>query len=107
MTPSQPFRVTYTGKVQDFLRILLRESALAGVGSRVARALLEIEGRLELDARNWGDPTRHFRQAQLTRYRRVHDELAVEYAVHDSEPLVWVTDVAPVLSHPLRKRDNE
>jgi hypothetical protein len=43
----------------------------------------------------------------MTRFVRVDDELAIEYAVHDTEPLVWVTDVTPVLSHPLRKQVNE
>jgi hypothetical protein len=39
----------------------------------------------------------------MTAYRRVHDELRVMYSVHDARPEVWLLDVTPVLSHPLRQ----
>jgi hypothetical protein len=107
MTPSEPFRVTYSGTVLDALKLLLSDAAAAGVLRRVSRALIEIEGRLELHPRTWGDPIRRVANANMTRFVRVHEELAIEYAVHDTEPLVWVTDVTPVLSHPLRKQVNE
>ena len=107
MAPPQPFRVTFSEIVLDDLKRLLAEAATAGVQNRMARALLEIEGRLELHPRTWGDPVRRLQFANMTRYHRVHDELAIEYAVHDSEPLVWITDITPVLAHPLRRRDVE
>lgn len=72
-----------------------------GIQDRVGTALRAIEQQLSTDPRGWGDPVRRLPAAHLTVYRRVFDELAVLYAVHDREPYVWLTQVEPVLRHPL------
>jgi hypothetical protein len=58
---------------------------------------------LESDPVGWGDPLRHYTDAKSVAYRRVYDNLLVEYAVHDELPVVWLIDVVAVLGHPLRE----
>lgn len=60
-----------------------------------------MNGRLSVNPREWGDPVRYYRGARLTAYSRLHDESHVLYAVHDTEPFVWLLHVRPVLNHPL------
>jgi hypothetical protein len=44
----------------------------------------------------------HYLAAAIRTYRRLYDELAVSYGLHDTRPIVWVTRIAAVLDHPLR-----
>jgi hypothetical protein len=72
-----------------------------GVLTRVRLAIQQIEGHLELHPITWGDISHHLRKLQISVYNRIHDELSVTYAVHDTERVVWLTRIAPILGHPL------
>ncbi len=102
MSRSGPFRVSFPGVTTDRLRSLLNRAAATGNERRVKAAFVEIELRLVADPVGWGDPLCHYTDAKATAYRRLFDELLVEYAVHDELTDVWLIDVVPVLGHPLR-----
>lgn len=102
MSRSGPFRVSFPGVTTDRLRSLLRRAAATGHSQRVRAALAEIEQRLIADPVGWGDPLCHYTDAKAMAYRRLYDELLIEYAVHDDLAEVWLIDVVPVLGHPLR-----
>jgi len=88
--------------VKDEIRALVPRACALGVEERFSAALRFIERELEVRPDGWGDPHRYYPDAKLTTYLRVHDELAVTYAVHDDRPVLRVTDILPVLGHPLR-----
>lgn len=103
MTPGGPFRVRFTPTGRNQMRSLLVRAAAAGLWDRVAGALRQIENELSTRPREWGDPVSNYPAAALTTYRRLHDDLAVSYAVHDTEPVLWITRAVAVLDHPLRE----
>lgn len=96
------YRVVLTEDVKAVIRQLVGRARALGVSVRLSEALRTIERELEQRPAEWGDPHRHYPDARLTTYLRVHDELAVAYAVHGVKPVLWVTDIVPVLKHPLR-----
>jgi hypothetical protein len=101
MNPAGSFEVFFSGKMQDRVRRLLSLAVGHGCGPRVLVALNILQYRLGIDPRTWGDPVCHYPAAEVMAHRVVHDELAVNYVVHDHRPQVWVTKIVPVLSHPL------
>jgi hypothetical protein len=105
MNPAQPagqFTVRLTHEARADLSFLLERAKHVGVLSRFKTALRDSESALEVDPRGWGEPMRRYRSARLMIYHRIHDELHIVYGVHDVAPLVWVSAIEPVLSHPLR-----
>lgn len=104
MSSAQPYQVAYAGAAKALVRELYSDAAKAGIVMRISKSLREVEGHLELHPTDWGDPFRHLHYAKITVYRRVHDQLNIEYGVHTIEPLVWVSLVEPVLGHPLCKK---
>ena len=105
MSALGPFRVLYSGSAKDLVRELLSRALSLGIGDRVMRCLREVERNLESNPHVWGDPIRHKDHARISIYRRVMDDLCVEYGVHDTEPYVWLSRIEPVLGHPLCKPD--
>jgi hypothetical protein len=103
VNPAGRYQVSLPGATTDLLRRLLRRAVELGVRERLSAALAAIDSRLRTDPVGWGDPVRHYARARVTAYRRIHDELLVEYSVHDDRPEVWLLDVVPILSHPLRE----
>lgn len=96
-----PFVVIPFGRVPEAILLLRQLAETHGVADRVFRALDELEGHLELHPETWGDPVRSYKGLRMVLYRQLHDNLSVEYCVHETEPLVFVTGVTPALDHPL------
>jgi hypothetical protein len=72
-----------------------------GVAARLASALRVIRDQLCSDPQTWGDPVRTYHTLGLTAYRRMYEDLLVNYVVHPVERIVWLDSVLPVLTHPL------
>ncbi len=66
----------------------------------LAGTLRRILERLEIDPRG-GDPLYPFRGLQLLVHRVIVDRVEVLYAVHDTNPAVFVIDLTPRFGHPL------
>lgn len=103
MSSDPGYRLLLHPEVSAAAGALLRRAAAIGLYPRVEAALLAIEARLKDRPREWGDPVKNHYGMRATEYRRVYDELAVRYTVHDGQPLVWWLEVEPVLGHPLRE----
>lgn len=99
-----PFLVTPNVPTLGSIDELLRLARARGVHGRVSKALLEIEGHLELHPESWGEVLHKVPQFQTTMYFKVHDEVAVKYAVHDIESDVFVMQIAVLPGHPLADR---
>ena len=93
---ASPYRLTFNHWLRDRLRFFLRRSVLLGTRDRFARSLVEIETALRTVPTTWGDPIRHRGAMRMTEYRKVYDRMVVYYAVHDVEPIVWLTRVDPL-----------
>jgi hypothetical protein len=96
-----PFKLSFNEKTRDALRQLFRRAAVVGAKDRFARAMAEIETALRADPRAWGDPTGNLTGMRMTRYRKVHDQLRVVYAVHVDKPAVWLLTIEPLRRNPL------
>lgn len=107
MNPAGNYELAVSGAMQERMDELLAFAVELGCVPRMLAALGVIRSRLKLDPQAWGDPFHHYPAADITAYRVLHDELAVEYGVHDYHPIVWLTAVMPVLGHPLRVRDEQ
>ncbi len=101
MNSGGPFIIKVSGHVKDLLHKLREQSETLELEVMVGRSLLEIEGHLELDPRAWGDPVKDLDHLNQVMYRRLFDNLKVEYSVHRTESLVWLLLIEPVLGHPL------
>ncbi len=96
-----PFTVRLTEPARAALAILIQRAQGFGLGDRLSAALMWIEQTLIERPLAWGEPRRHYDGLRVTAFHQIHDQLHVVYTVHDSEPLVWITQLAPVLDHPL------
>lgn len=96
-----PFEVSKNDLLKERIDFLLGVSTVRGVYQRFRQSLQEIEGHLEFDPISWGDPTFELKSLRLQMYRRIHDDIAVEYGVHQTDPIVFLSKIVPVLGHPL------
>ena len=83
---------------------LLRFNRLAEAGGFLeewASTMRTIFDRLETRPAEAGDPLLHLPRLKLTRYGILVNRICVFYALHDSERIVFVQDINPVLGHPL------
>ena len=104
MTPDPrpgPFTVRLTEPARAAVALLIRRARRYGLAARLSAALMWIEQTLIDRPLAWGEPRRHYDGLRVTALHQIHDELHVVYTVHDAEPLVWITQIAPVLDHPL------
>ena len=107
MTPGSPYRVDYSGSMKDQLKSLLWKAGQAGLSDRIRNLIREIEGHLELHPTTWGDPSYRLHKLGITIYARIFDQMLVLYGVHDTENIVWLTRITPVLGHSLRSPDDD
>jgi hypothetical protein len=96
-----PFAVRLTEPARAALVQLIRRAQRYGLADRLSAALKWVEQTLIDRPLEWGEPRRHYDGLHLTAFHQIHDQLHVVYTVHDSEPWVWITQIAPVLEHPL------
>jgi hypothetical protein len=101
-----PYRLLSSGAVEEELRHLGFRAVELGVGPRFGAALLVIRDALQTAPREWGDPVRVYHHLRQTYYKRIHDELLVEYTVHEAEPFVWLVAIHPILGHPMNPETN-
>jgi hypothetical protein len=99
--PSPPFELGASGAIRERMQRMVGRAAALGVQSAVAQAFGEILERLVSRPREWGDPLRHFRNAQTTQYAGHHRKFRCVYSVHDRVPIVFLTDIYPMPGNPL------
>jgi hypothetical protein len=91
-----PYRLTFNDWLRDRLRYLIELSVILGTRDRFARTLAEVDTALRTGPTTWGDPIRPLDGTRMTQYRRVYARILVFYAVHDVDPVVWLTAVEPL-----------
>jgi hypothetical protein len=101
--PSEPLRysISFNQYLADRILRLNRQSKTAGIFNDWADTVRKINDRLEMKPTEAGDPLRHYPGLKLTAYHWLVDRVLVHYTVHDSERIVFIHSVAPVLGHPL------
>jgi hypothetical protein len=85
-----PYRVIYSENLRAQLREWGHEAVRLGCGLQYAEVLRTIDSKLVSEATTWGDPQFRQRHLQLVVYRGIHSVFRVSYAVHETEPLVFV-----------------
>lgn len=99
--PAPPFEFEPSGAIKERLRRLLERAEALGVRPAVATAIREIVDLLRSQPREWGDPLRHFRNAQTTQFAGHHRKFRCVYSVHDRVPIVFLTGIYPMPGNPL------
>lgn len=66
-----------------------------------AKTLREVRRQLETRPREWGDPEYQFHGLGAVSYLRVEGWFRVVYAVHESEPIVFLREIEPLPGNPL------
>ena len=87
------FVVTFRAGLLDRLRRWAAVAHRFGVGAAFLATLREAERQLRTRAREWGDPVYQLHQLSLTMYVRYTPPLLFRYAVHETQPVVFVQDV--------------
>ena len=101
-TGSPQFTVGVIGKaVEQFEQLTARAESLElqELLRAVVRLIVET---LRTRPREWGDPVRNYRGLNATGYKQaiLPAGLWVEYAVHNTDPLVWVSKVVVLEDSP-------
>ena len=70
--------------------------------TRPGLCIRQITSNLETRPREWGDPYTNFRNLNAVGFGRtiLPSKIRVQYVVHDTEPLVWITSIRPLMGSP-------
>ncbi len=96
MTPGAPmFTVRGVGRFPGQLERLIALAEDRGLRSLLLDILREITESLQTRPREWGDPYTNYRGLHAVGYGRsiLPAGLRVQYAVHDTEPVVWLSSI--------------
>lgn len=87
------FRVVYSGAVRAALHKLLIRAAKKdpGLARRALAAVKTIDERLQSEPRQLGEARFHLQHLHLEVRGAIVLPLAVSFAIHDTQPLVFVT----------------
>ncbi len=96
-----PFLVRPNAPSNDAIQELHRRARDRGIYGRVSHGFAEIEGHLELHPESWGEAFHRAPAFKTTLYRKTHDGILVEYAVHDVQLKVFIVKVIVRPGHPL------
>ena len=103
MTPESPrFAVALVGRVSNDLERLATWAERHDLRMLLTESLRQIIENLETQPREWGDPYFNFRALDAVAYGKTiaYADLRIVYAVHNTEPLVWLSVVRPLPESP-------
>ena len=104
MNPDSPnYRLGAIGQFKGQLDGLLELAESRDLQSLLLEVIREMSDRLRRDPREWGDPYRNYRGLHAVGYGRTIQEagIRIEYAVHDTESIVWVFSIRALPGSPL------
>lgn len=103
MTPGAPrFTVRGVGQFPPQLEQLITLAEERGLRPLLADILRQIVENLQTRPREWGDPYRNYRGMHAVGYGRsiLPAAIRIEYAVHETEPLVWISSIRATAGSP-------
>jgi len=103
VTPEVPtFRVEAVGRFPLQLDGLIVIAEQRGLRSLLIEVLRQISDNLQSKPREWGDPYKNYRGLNAVGFGKaiLPSRIRVEYAVHNTEPLVWVSSIRPLIGSP-------
>jgi hypothetical protein len=103
VSPDAPrFTVEGAGRFPTQLDRLIVIAQQRGLRTLLIEVLRQTLENLETRPRDWGDPYINYRGLNAVGYGRtiLPAQLRVEYAVHNTEPLVWLSALIPLPGSP-------
>lgn len=103
MNPGGPrFTISGVGRFPAQLNRLLATAEQRGLRTLLIEVLREVFENLETRPRDWGDPYKNYRGLKAVGYGRTlfPTWIHVEYAVHETEPLVWLSGIRSLSDSP-------
>jgi hypothetical protein len=94
MNPGSPrFTVGLVGKAVEHLEHLTIQAELLDLRELLTAVYGHIIETLETRPREWSDPFHNYRGLNATGYQRaiLPARLWIEYAVHNTDPVVWIS----------------
>jgi hypothetical protein len=95
---AEEFTVIYSSVVKARIRALHARSKERGDLDNYLQALIALDDRLHADARTFGEPLYHLSQSQVR--QGVERPVVATWAVHDSEPVVFVKNFVLLTRRP-------
>ena len=84
------YRLTHLGPVKQALADQYHRAKLKGNGAKFIAALEHIYNRLRSNPHSLGEPKYPLHALQLVVYLGIHLPVVVEFAIHETEPLVVI-----------------
>ena len=103
MIPDGPrFSLQGVGRFPVHLDGLVARAEQRGLRSLLIEVLRQVSDNLERNPREWGDPYMNYRGLKAVGYGKLilPARIRVEYAVHNSEPLVWISAIGALIESP-------
>ncbi len=99
------FRVELIGQASSHLERLTARAEQLDLRGLLIEVLREMMENLETRPREWGDPYINYRNLNAVGYGCTLNtaRLRIAYAVHNMEPLVWLSRVTPLTDSPFKE----
>ena len=101
MDSASRFQLSIMPSCRARIQFLAARAKSIGYGVRFAEILTSIRSQLDTNPRAWGDPNFRFHGLNLVSYLRVEEGLRIVYAVHETNPVVFLRELEPLPGHPL------
>ncbi len=102
MSEPRHYRVELVGQAGHHLELLTTVAEQRGLRELLKEVLNEILIHLETHPFEWGDPYTNYRGLNAVGYEVTlgTSSLRIAYAVHNTQPVVWVSRIIPLSGSP-------
>ena len=100
-TPAGPFRVIYSERIRQRVRLLGAVAVRLGVGQEFVDALKVVTEALASEPLEWGDRQYRLHAMGLLNCHRLYSIFHVSYAVDEDRRIVYLKEIEPRPGHPL------
>jgi hypothetical protein len=90
-----PYRLSLVGHVRHQIRRLYQLAVMMGVRDEFTQTMTGVDSALRTQPTTWGTPVEVLHTLRMTKYRRVLNDVRIEYTVHQDVSNVWLTHVSP------------
>ena len=87
------YQVTQLGPVPQAIKDQYARAQLDGNGQKFLKAMRHVYQRLRQNPHSFGEPKYPLHAMHMIVYLGMHDQLVVEFGIHETEPLVVVRSV--------------
>jgi hypothetical protein len=95
------YRVIPMQLFTEKVRLLGERAIQSGYFQRFRETLVSVQNRLHENPAAWGEPRYRLQHLGVTVYHQILDFIHFDYAVDETNRIVWVQQLQPLSNHPL------